>query len=102
MNFEWIRGFARTQDLRPIKTFNYAMMGWSRSMINVLKKGQLFDEDTQLIESSKWSSFLLKNHNDLEFIKILFNVATLKSILINSKSLWFFNKKLLHFDDSIS
>ena len=41
LNFEWIRGFARTQDLRPIKTFNYAMMGWSRSMINVLKKGQL-------------------------------------------------------------
>ena len=75
LNFEWIRGFARTQDLRPIKTFNYAMMGWSRSMINVLKKGQLFDEDTQLIESSKWSSFLLKNHDDLEFIKILFNVA---------------------------
>ena len=75
LNFEWIRGFARTQDLIPIKTFNYAMMGWSRSMINVLKKGQLFDEDTQLIESSKWSSFLLKNHNDLEFIKILFNVA---------------------------
>ena len=75
LNFEWIRGFARTQDLRPIKTFNYAMMGWSRSMVNVLKKGQLFDEDTQLIESSKWSSFLLKNHNDLEFIKILFNVA---------------------------
>ena len=75
LNFEWIRGFARTQDLRPIKTFNYAMMGWSRSMINVLKKGQLFDEDTQLIESSKWSSFLLKNHHDLEFIKILFNVA---------------------------
>jgi hypothetical protein len=51
------------------------MMGWSRSMISVLEKGQLFDEDTQLIESSKWSSFLLKNHNDLEFIKILFNVA---------------------------
>ena len=38
LNFEWIRGFARTQDLRPIKTFNYAMMGWSRIMINVLKK----------------------------------------------------------------
>lgn len=75
LNFEWTRGFARTQDLRPIKTFNYAMMGWSRSMISVLEKGQLFDEDTQLIESSKWSSFLLKNHHDLEFIKTLFNVA---------------------------
>ena len=75
LNFDWKRGFARTQDLKAVKSFNYAMMGWSRSMINVLKKGQLFDEDTQLIESSKWSSFLLKNHNDLEFIKILFNVA---------------------------
>ena len=75
LNFEWTRGFARTQDLRPIKTFNYAMMGWSRSMINVLEKGQLFDEDTQLIESSKWSSFLLKNHLDFEFIKTLIDMA---------------------------
>ena len=75
LNFEWTRGFARTQDLRPLKTFNYAMMGWSRSMINVLEKGQLFDEDTQLIESSKWSSFLLKNHLDFEFIKTLIDMA---------------------------
>ena len=75
LNFEWTRGFARTQDLRPLKTFNYAMMGWSRSMINVLEKGQLFDEDTQFIESSKWSSFLLKNHYDLEFVKKLIDVA---------------------------
>ncbi len=75
INFEWTSGFARTQDLKPFKTFNYAMMGWSRTMINTLKKGQLFDEDTQLVESSKWSSFLLKNSDDLEFIKLLLSIA---------------------------
>ena len=75
LNFEWTRGFARTQDLRPLKTFNYAMMGWSRTMINTLKKGQLFDENTQLVESSKWSSFLLKNSDDLNLIKSLINKA---------------------------
>lgn len=75
LNFEWPRGFARTQDLRPLKTFNYAMMGWSRGMINILEKGQLFDEDTQLVESSKWSSFLLKNNDDLDFIKTIMAMA---------------------------
>ena len=75
LNFEWTRGFARTQDLRPFKTFNYAMMGWSRGMINILEKGQLFDEDTQLVESSKWSSFLLKNNDDMDFIKTLIDMA---------------------------
>jgi CMP-N-acetylneuraminic acid synthetase len=75
LNFEWKNGFARTQDLRPFKTFNYAMMGWSRSMISILEKGQLFDEDTQLVESSKWSSFLLKNHDDMNFIKTLIDIA---------------------------
>lgn len=75
LNFEWEKGFARTQDLKPVHTFNYAMMGWSRDMINILKKGQLFDDDTQLIESSKWSSFLLKNHDDMEFIKGIADIA---------------------------
>lgn len=75
LNFEWKKGFARTQDLKPVHTFNYAMMGWSRDMINILKKGQLFDDDTQLIESSKWSSFLLKNHDDMEFIKGIADIA---------------------------
>ena len=75
LNFEWTRGFARTQDLRPFKTFNYAMMGWSRSMINILEKGQLFDENTQLVESSKWSSFLLKNNDDMDFIKKIIDLA---------------------------
>ena len=38
LNFEWVQGFSRTQDLKPLKTFNYAMMGWSRCMINLLKE----------------------------------------------------------------
>ena len=75
LNFEWVRGFSRTQDLRPLKTFNYAMMGWSRCMINLLKDGQLFNEDTHLVESSKWSSFLLKNQDDMELIKLLIDAA---------------------------
>ena len=75
LNFEWTNGFARTQDLRPLKTFNYAMMGWSRAMVNILKRGQLFDGDTQLVESSIWSSFLLKNQDDMELIKTLSDIA---------------------------
>ena len=75
LNFEWVQGFSRTQDLRPLKTFNYAMMGWSRCTINFLKEGQLFNEDTHLVESSKWSSFLLKNQDDMELIKLLIDAA---------------------------
>lgn len=75
LNFEWKNGFARTQDLKSFKTFNYAMMGWDRCMINNLQNGQLFDEDTQLVESSRWSSFLLKTHDDMNLIKELINLA---------------------------
>jgi CMP-N-acetylneuraminic acid synthetase len=75
LNFKWESGFARTQDLRAVKYFNYAMMGWNRTMINKLRKGQLFDHNTKLIESSKWSSFLLKNQYDMELIKMLSKIA---------------------------
>ena len=37
--------------------------------------GQLFNEKTHLIESSQWSSFLLKNRNDMELIQRLYKVA---------------------------
>jgi hypothetical protein len=37
-------------------------------MVNLLSNGQLFDENTVLIESSKWSGFLLKNTKDMELI----------------------------------
>ena len=75
LNFEWKTGFARTQDLKPVNFFNYAMMGWHRDMIKKLTKGQMFDKKTYLVESSKWSSFLLKDKEDLDFIRKLSKVA---------------------------
>ena len=75
LNFQWKNGFARTQDLKPVKCFNYAMMGWSRKTIARLFDGKLFDEDTTLVESSKWSGYLLKNKDDLELITMLAKVA---------------------------
>ena len=47
------------------------MMGWSREMVDSLIKGQLFDKDTFLVESSIWSSFLLKNKDDMNLIKTI-------------------------------
>ena len=75
LNFQWENGFARTQDLKPVKCFNYAMMGWSREMMTMLAKGQLFDENTSMVESSEWSSFLLKNKEDMDLITMLSKVA---------------------------
>ena len=75
LNFDWKNGFSRTQDLKPVKFFNYAMMGWHRKMIKYLKIGQLFNDKTHLIESSKWSSFLLKTEDDMELIRRLSKVA---------------------------
>ena len=75
LNFEWESGFARTQDLKAINCFNYAMMGWHREMLGKLANGQLFDAETSQVESSQWSSFLLKNKDDLELITKLSKVA---------------------------
>ncbi|MDA9559811.1 hypothetical protein N9R59_02570 [Porticoccaceae bacterium] len=75
LNFEWQNGFAKTQDLKYAKCFNYAMMGWHRKMTKALENGQLFDEKTRLVESSRWSSFLLKNESDMELITKLSKVA---------------------------
>ena len=33
LNFDWKNGFARTQDLKAVNLFNYAMMGWHREMM---------------------------------------------------------------------
>ena len=75
LNFKWEGGFARTQDLEPVICLNYATMGWHRKMAKRLESGQLFDENTRLVESSKWSSFLLKTKEDLEVIRTLYPVA---------------------------
>ena len=75
LNFKWHNGFARTQDLYPVMCFNYAMMGWHKNMIKDLREGYLFNKDTFLQESSVWSSFLLKNIDDMELIKTLSKIA---------------------------
>ena len=75
LNFDWESGFARTQDLKPVKCFNYAMMGWHRKMMEKLENAQLFDEETQLVESSRWSSILLKNEDDMALITKLSKIA---------------------------
>ena len=75
LNFKWEGGFARTQDLKVVSYFNYAMMGWHRMMIKKLEIGQLFDEKTKLVGSSRWSSFLLKNKDDMLLIKELAKAA---------------------------
>lgn len=75
LNFDWKSGFSKTQDLEPFKCFNYAMMGWHRKMVKKLENSQLFDEKTVLVESSKWSSFLLKNQDDMKFITNLSKAA---------------------------
>tara|TARA_B100001027_G_scaffold187182_1_gene139850 strand:+ start:768 stop:1439 length:672 start_codon:yes stop_codon:yes gene_type:complete len=75
LNFEWKSGFARTQDLKAVKSFNYAIMGWERGTIKNLINGQLFDSNTRLVESSRWSSFLLKNDADMKLIRDLANSA---------------------------
>ena len=75
LNFKWQNGFARTQDLKVVNYFNYAMMGWHRIMTKKLEAGQLFDEKTKLVKSSRWSSFLLKNKEDMTLIKELAKAA---------------------------
>ena len=75
LNFDWGGGFARTQDLKPVQQLNYAMMGWHRSMIERLALGHLFDLKTTILQSSRWSSFLLKNEEDLAIIRALMSIA---------------------------
>lgn len=75
LNFNWQDKFAKTQDLKKIFCFNYAMMGWDKSMQLSLENGQLFDQSTALLESSQWSNFLLKNEDDMNLIKKLYKIA---------------------------
>lgn len=75
LNFDWGGGFARTQDLTPVHQLNYAMMGWKKCMVEHLKLGHLFDTRTTILQSSRWSSFLLKNEEDLAVIRALISIA---------------------------
>ena len=75
INFNRKNGFARTQDLKPIQVINYAMMGWHKSCIKYLKKGELFPKKNLIYESSRWSGILLKHPEDLEIIRNLYRIA---------------------------
>ena len=75
INFYRKNGFARTQDLKPIQLINYAMMGWHKSCVKYLKKGELFPKKNLIYESSRWSGILLKNPEDLEIIRTLYRIA---------------------------
>ena len=75
INFNRKNGFARTQDLKPIQLINYAMMGWHKSCVKYLKKGELFPKKNLIYESSRWSGILLKNPEDLEIIRTLYRIA---------------------------
>ena len=51
------------------------MMGWHRSCVKYLKKGELFPKKNLIYASSRWSSILLKHPEDLEIIRTLYRIA---------------------------
>ena len=75
INFNWKENFAKTQDMKPVTCFNYSMMSWHNTEKEFLKKGQLFNNSTKMIESSIWSNFLLKSHDDFLLIQKLSSVS---------------------------
>jgi CMP-N-acetylneuraminic acid synthetase len=75
LNYRWEENFAKTQDMDPVMCFNYSMMSWRKSEIKMLKNGQLFNQYTKMIESSIWSNFLLKSHDDFLLIEKLSTVS---------------------------
>ena len=75
INFNRKNGFARTQDLKPIQVINYAMMGWQKSCVKYLKKGELFPKKNLIYDSSRWSGVLLKTAEDLKIIRTLYKMA---------------------------
>ena len=75
INFGWNQNFAKTQDMTPVLSFNYSMMSWHKNQIEMLANGQLFNESTKMIESSIWSSILLKTKEDFDLIKKLATIV---------------------------
>ena len=76
INFDWDENFAKTQDMTPVMSFNYSMMSWHKSQIEMLANGQLFNDLTMMIESSIWSSILLKTKRDIDLIEKLATIVT--------------------------
>ncbi len=66
--------FAKTQELEPIFLYNYALMAWKFEYCDELKKGFLFNKETLMVETSIFSSFLLKDEEDYKFLKSIENL----------------------------
>lgn len=71
INFKFEESLSRTQDMENLIEYNYAIMGWNYSCKNKLSSGQMFDAHTSFVESSFWSSILLKKDEDLKVIESL-------------------------------
>ena len=61
--------------MTPVLSFNYSMMSWHKDEIEMLEGGQLFNDSTMMIESSIWSSILLKSKEDFDLIEKLATIS---------------------------
>lgn len=75
INYDWNQKFAKTQDMTPVLSFNYSMMSWHKNKKEMLANGQLFNDSTTMIETSMWSSILLKTAEDFDLIEKLAVIA---------------------------
>jgi CMP-N-acetylneuraminic acid synthetase len=77
INFSMDEQFARTQDLEPVLTFNYAVMMWRREAFlrEYAEKGRaMFCGSFGTFETSELSSILLKTAHDLKLIRMLYEL----------------------------
>lgn len=76
LNFIYSKKFDQTQELLPFSEINYNMMAWKVSKFtkSFKQKGfAFFCGKTILFESSKFSNFIVKNIDDLNIIKKIYN-----------------------------
>lgn len=77
INFKTDEKFARTQDLQPILTFNYAVMAWRSEVFlrEYAEKGfAMFCGKFGTFENSDLCSVLLKNQSDLDLIRTIYDL----------------------------
>ena len=78
INFEYDSPFARTQDLPCLSYFTYALMAWNSDSFQKEEtdgfKG-LFQGSVLNVDLSKWTTFLLKNSEDLLVCESLLKIA---------------------------
>jgi len=78
LNFKFNSPFLKTQDIEEISYFTYAVMGWNSTSFKKFRKEKfqgLFPGKVLILNLSKWTTFLLKNKEDLFICNSLLNVA---------------------------